>query len=305
MAQRNLFLSVMLLSLFSALGAGLSVYAAVRGAVALEGGNLRSATAVKLDSFENLDGLENAGVEVSGRLLTDLDDSGRFRAVRTLGHPAPLPIHEGRQIREGEEGVALIGDQVGARSDHGRQYIDYDGRAFVVVGRLGVRADSGLAHDVLLQDRGLVDIDGPVLVDIEGGIESLDGFGTTGATSIDGRTDQRTNIDYVSPILIVCGWGLTLVGASASGLIIANFSRPVATLHYQLGLRRMRVLLLAILPIALWAAALFVAVWSIALAMAGALRSPVAFGASAAVPLALCVLVLAGVLGGSLWRSEP
>lgn len=305
MAKRDLFLSVMLLSLFSALGAGLSVYAAVRGAVALEGGNLRSATAVKLDSFDKLDRPENAGVEVSGRLLTDLDDSGRFRAVRTLGHPAPLPIHEGRQIREGEVGVALIGDQVAARSDHGRQYVDYDGRAFVVVGRLGVRAKSGLAHDVLLQDQGLVDTDGPVVVDIEGGIDSLDDLLTTGATSVDGRTDQRTNIDYVSPILVVCGWGLTLVGASASGLIIANFSLPVAKLHYQLGLRRRRVLLLAILPTALSAAALFVAVWSTSLAMAGALRSPPAFAASAAVPLALSVLVSAAVLSGSLWRSEP
>lgn len=304
MTYRNLILSVMLLAVFSALGAGLNVYANVRGAVALEGADLRSGVAVAFDSIGDFDRIGNGGPRVSGRLLQDLDDSGDLRAVRTLGRPAPLPIHEGRQISDGEERVALIGDQVATRSENGQQYIDYDGRAFLVVGRLGVRPASGLAHDVLLQDRGLVDVDGPVVVDIKGGINDPESLGLKGAESLAGRADQRTNIDFVSPILIFCGWGLTLVGASASGLLIADFSRPVAAIRYRLGLRRARVLALSVRPMALCGGALSVTVWAVALMLAGALGSAPELALSAAVPPVLCILTAMGALRAFLWGSE-
>jgi len=54
----------------------------------------------------------------------------------------------------------------------------------------------------------------------------------------------------------------------------------------------------------LCAGALFVAVWLIALAMAGALRSAPEFAASVGLPLALSVLVSAGSLTNSLWGIE-
>ena len=192
-------------------------------------------------------------------------------------------------MRATDERVALVGHQVETRSDEGRRWVDYEGRAFMVIGRLGVRADSGLARDVLLQDRDLV-VDGPVIVDVEGGAHALAGMRAGMAEPVGGRTDQRTNIDYVSPIVILCGWGLTLFGAGASGLLIAGFRRPVAALQYRLGSRRPRVLMSSVLPLASCAGTVFVTVWGLALVSAGALPSPPEFAVAAGVPLALSVV---------------
>jgi hypothetical protein len=301
MNHRKIVLSVTLLALFSALGAGISVYAVIRSAVASEGGNFYSATAARFDSLDVLDQTELDRTSLTGRLFQDLDGSGHFRVVRTLGRPEPLPIHDGRQMRATDERVALVGHQVGTRSDDGRHYVDYEGQAFLVIGRLGVRADSGLAHDVLLQDRGLVSVDGPVVVDVEGGAQALPGRGAEIAEPVGGRTDQRTNIDYVSPIVITCGWGLALLGASASGGLIAGFLRPVAALRYRLGHRRPHVVMRSVLPLALFAGGVFVTVWGVALASAGALGSAPESAAAAGVPLVLSVTVCAGALAASLW----
>jgi hypothetical protein len=304
MNRRKLLLSVALMVLFSALGAGISVYATIRSAVASEGGNLYSATAARFDSLDVLDQTELDRTSLTGRLFQDLDGSGHFRVVRTLGRPEPLPIHDGRQMRATDERVALVGHQVGTRSDDGRHYVDYEGQAFLVIGRLGVRADSGLAHDVLLQDSDLVSVDGPVVVDVEGGAQALPGMGAEMAEPVGGRTDQRTNIDYVSPIVITCGWGLALLGASASGVLIAGFLRPVTGLRYRLGHRRSHVLMRSVLPLALSAGGVFVTVWGVALASAGALCSAPESAAAAGVPLVLSVIVSAGALGASLWGKS-
>jgi hypothetical protein len=304
MNHRKIVLSVALLALFSALGAGISVYAVIRSAVASEGGNLYSATAARFDSLDVLDQTELDRTSLTGRLFQDLDGSGHFRVVRTLGRPEPLPIHDGRQMRATDERVALVGHQVGTRSDDGRHYVDYEGQAFLVIGRLGVRADSGLAHDVLLQDSDLVSVDGPVVVDVEGGAQALPGMGAEMAEPVGGRTDQRTNIDYVSPIVITCGWGLALLGASASGVLIAGFLRPVTGLRYRLGHRRPHVVMRSVLPLALSAGGVFVTVWGVALASAGALRSAPESAAAAGVPLVLSVIVSAGALGASLWGKS-
>lgn len=300
MNRRKLVLSMVLLSLFSGLGAGIGVYTTIRSAVALEGGDLYSATAARVDALAVLDRAELARTPLTGRLFQDLDGSGHFRAVRTLGRPEPLPIYEGRQMHATDERVALIGQQVETRSDGGRRYVDYEGQAFLVIGRLGVRADSGLAHDVLLQDRNLV-VDGPVVVDVEGGAQALAGMRAGAAELVGGRTDLRTNIDYVSPIVILCGWGLTLLGAGASGLLIAGFCRPVAALEYRLGSRRPRVLMSSVLPLASCAGTVFITVWGVALASAGALRALPEFAAAAGVPLVLSIVVSAGALAASLW----
>jgi hypothetical protein len=303
MNLRKLLLSVLLLALFSSLGAGISVYATVRSALSLEGGDLNSATAVTLDSAHALDQsrLDEAGI--TGRLFQDLDGSGHLRAVRTLGHPEPLPIHDGRQMRSDDERVALVGEEVATRSDDGRQYVDYAGRAFMVIGRLGVHANSGLAHDVLLQHPELITVDDPVTVDVEGGVRALTGVEPEMATPVGGGADRRTNVDFVSPIVIICGWGLTLLGAIASGLLIADFRRPVAALQYRLGLRRSRAVMLSVLPLVSFTGALFVAVWIVALLSAGALRSLPELAASAGVPLVVSVVVSAGALAASVWRE--
>ncbi|WP_209561653.1 hypothetical protein [Frigoribacterium sp. PvP032] len=300
MNRRKLVLSMALLALFSALGSGISVYTTIRTAVSLEGGNLYSATAERLDSADVLDRAGFDGTPLTGRLFQDLDGSGHLRVVRTLGRPESLPIHEGRQMRATDERVALVGHQVETRSDEGRQWVDYEGQAFMVIGRLGVRADSGLARDVLLQDRDLV-VDGPVIVDVEGDAQALPGMRAGAAEPVGGGTDQRTNIDYVSPIVILCGWGLTIFGAGASGLLIAGFRRPVTALEYRLGSRGSRVLMSSVLPLASCAGTVFVTVWGVALASAGAMRSAPEFAAAAGVPLALSIVASAGALAASLW----
>jgi hypothetical protein len=182
--------------------------------------------------------------------------------------------------------------------------VDYDNHAFLVVGRLGVHADSGLANDILLQGPGLSDVEGPYFVDIDGGVKTLERIGSARAESIAGRTDQRTNIDYVSPLVIACGWGLTLLGSGASGLLIAGFCRPVATLRIRLGLRRIRVLVIGLFPLMLCVGAIFVTVWFLALTLAGALRSAPEFAAAAGIPLALGVIVSVGALSAALWGKD-
>jgi hypothetical protein len=59
--------------------------------------------------------------------------------------------------------------------------------------------------------------------------------------------------------------------------------------------------MLSVLPLASLAGAVFVTVWGLALASAGALRSATELAAAAGAPLVLSTVVSAGALATSLW----
>lgn len=302
MTLSKLMLSVLLLALFSALSTGVSVYTQVRAAMALEGGNLRSATAVEIREADSHLVTTLGDRAVDGRLFQNLDDSGRVRAVRTLGDPAPLPIHDGRQLHVGESRVALVGAQV---KTHGgganERYVDFAGRAYRVVGWLGVHRNSVLSREILLQDADLITAESAVVADVPGGAAGVPGLSARLAQTLGSQTDQRTNIDFVSPIVIACGRVLSIVGALSSGLLIARFSWRLMALRYRLGQRRLSVFLEAMAPLAAASVAVIAAAAGAGLMTAGALRSVPVTVPAAGLPVLVTVAGASITLAWSLW----
>lgn len=305
MTLSKLMLSVLLLALFSALSTGVSMYTQVRAAMALEGGDLRTETAVQLRQADAHLVTTIGDHAVNGRLFQNLDDSGRVRAVRTLGEPAPLPIHDGRQIRVGESRVALVGAQVkthGSGADE--RYVDFAGRAYRVVGWLGVHQNSVLSREVLLQDADLITDESAVVADVPDGAAGIPGLSAELAQTLGSQTDQRTNIDFVSPIVIACGWVLSIVGALSSGLLIARFSWRLMALRYRLGQRRLSVFLEAMTPLAAVSVAVFAVSAGVGLLTAGSLRSVPVMVLAAGLPVLVTVAGAASALAWSLWGGN-
>lgn len=305
MTLSKLTMSVLLLALFSALSTGVSVYTQVRAAMALEGGNLRSVSAVQISQADSHLVTTLGDHAVDGRLFQELDDSGRVRAMRTLGEAAPLPIHDGRQIRVGESRVALVGAQV---KTHGNgadeRYVDFAGRAYRVVGWLGVHQSSVLSHEVLLQDADLITEDSAVVADVPHGAAGIPGLSAERAQTLGSQTDQRTNIDFVSPIVITCGWVLSIVGALSSGLLIARSSWRLMALRYRLGQRRLSVFLEAVIPLAAVSVVVFAVSAGLGLVTAGALRSVPMTVPAAGIPVLVTAAGAASALAWSLWGGN-
>jgi hypothetical protein len=227
------------LSVFLLLTGALTVFSARQQATALEGNSLYSPGAVRVDADarEVLRERNRFGSDL--RVFHSLSEGDRVRSV-IVGDPDAFsfPVYEGRSFSRGDGAVVLIGGAVKTALRDGRKVVDIDGRAFEVVGRLGVHRDSLVANDVLVStgSAGPPGIGGSVVVDGDGVREAaIAAFGAARVSSIDGGANRRTNVDFVSPLLHTFGICLATIGIVSAGVVVALVDRPRRSLLHVLG----------------------------------------------------------------------
>ena len=224
-----------LLFLLAFLAGALRIYDAQQHAIALEGNRLYSTDSftVTRDARHVLEAIREKAPDA--RVLKDLADGGRTRAVLAADlSDFDIPVYEGRRFSAEAVGEAIVGADVPVDTRAGRAYVSFDGRDYVVVGRLGLDAESLLAEDTLLSDPALfgvleetIVVDGPQARDAY-----VEAFGDDGMTSTARGTTHRTNVDIVSRLILTYGASIVLAGLAYCGVLAHGLLRPyLQTLH--------------------------------------------------------------------------
>jgi hypothetical protein len=171
-------------------------------------------------------------------VFVELEDGVRAVAILS-GQWTDVPLHDGHALT-GRPGEALAGADVAVRGDD----IVVDGKPYDVVGRLGVRADSLLSEDVVLADPSRFSASPQRLL--------LDGpssarhysaqFPGRSVEIIDDRTNRRTNVDAVSPVLVTLGVLVVALIALIAGLQAGRWELRAAAVRFATGIRPLNTL---------------------------------------------------------------
>lgn len=268
-ARKALVIGTLLL-LLTFLASALGVYDARQQALELEGNRLYSS-----ESFTAVGNAHSILAQATGhsgdlRVVKDLTEDGRVRVVLAEEYEKlRIPVHAGRTFSAGDSGTALAGSGVALISKDGVPYYSFGGRDYEVIGRLGLRADSLLAQDVVLNDPVLFAAEGdePLVVDGRGALEAYVAvFGTDGVAAMSGDTNHRTNVDFVSPLLLLFGTCVVAVGLVFTGVMANALLQPHTHVLHMLGSAHLRIYAPAITwVLALWfgAAAASAAFWGL------------------------------------------
>ncbi|WP_146008990.1 hypothetical protein [Zhihengliuella halotolerans] len=241
MNTRNGLVTGSLLVLFMLLGSALAVYSVKQEAITLEGNKLYSTESIQVSGDAEQVAANARELGPEARVYVQLPGNARVRNLLiedTSG--LSLPLYEGRVFASGEHDKAIVGSEIPLVERGGTEYFEYDGESYEVIGRLGTNEESLLSADVLISDPDRTSGGrGDVVVDLpDAHARYVDAFGVDGVASIDGSTNKRTNIDYVSPILLGLGFTIVAVGAAMTGLLAAALLRRRHEVLHLLGHRR-------------------------------------------------------------------
>ncbi|GAA3708067.1 hypothetical protein GCM10022377_22380 [Zhihengliuella alba] len=231
--------------LFMLLGSALSVYNTKQEAITLEGNKLYSTASIRVtgNPREIVRKARTLGPET--RIYVQLPGEARVRNL-LVDDPTGLnlPLHEGRSFWAGEEKAAIVGAAIPVVDRDGREYFEYDGEIYEVIGRLGAGPDSLLAADVLLSDPARAfDGSGPIVVDrVDAYARYVENFGSQGVARMNEDTNRRTNVDFVSPLLLGLGTAIVTAGAVFTGMLAASLLQRRHHVLHLLGHRRLPVL---------------------------------------------------------------
>lgn len=240
MTVKSRAICALLLLLFSALAATLAIYDSRQRAIHLEGNSLYSADAVLVDATA----AQALAVSPDGdlRVFTELTSGGTVRAVAASSSARlSFPVHAGRTFRSGERGVALVGSRVVVSQGATGEFVRLGERSYEVVGRLGLRENSLLANDILVLDPDLFDSGEPQPLVLDGPDAGTRYAGLHGAASVEHfstATSRRTNIDVVSPLILVLGAALVAMGWVFVGVFLSFATRRRNLVLHLLGVPR-------------------------------------------------------------------
>lgn len=269
MTARKMLAIGSLLLLLTFLASALRVYDSRQEALALEGDRLYSADAFSIEANARDVLTETTGVVDDLRVFKDITEDSRVRAVLTAdGTTLPVPVHEGRAFTADDTPQALVGAAVGTTSDGGVTRYAYGGREYGVVGRLGLRADSLLSGDVLLHDPTLFAAEGTERLVVDGR-DARDryvaAFGGDRVSALTAGTSRRTDVDFVSTLLLLFGTCVLGVGLALTGVLAGALLRDHTHVRHVLGASYGSIFLRAAGPLLLlWlaAAAVSTAFWA-------------------------------------------
>jgi hypothetical protein len=231
-----------LLLLATSVSALLAVFAARTTLVAAEGDDLRTADSIVVSAtLRELTAAAEAGRFADGtRVFVDVEPGVRAVALLAGGWP-DVPLHAGRPL-SGSEGEALVGSgRVDSPADD-PSGVRVGGRHYSVVGVLGLRATSLLSDDVVVADRTRftaeverLRIDGPDV-----GRRYVAAFPDRTIERVASSTNRRTNVDVVSPLLLVFGAATAASVALVAGVSGARWERRRSEVLLLTGIARSR-----------------------------------------------------------------
>lgn len=224
----------------------LLMYHEVQNRLSFEGRNLHSleARVVDIEPGQVAQLVERLGGDA--RAFVDLSSSGRVRAfVAADDAPDALARVSGGETMAGD-GDAWVGRQVTTVRTAGSESFEFEGKTYVVGGRLGADGQSLLAHSAVIADRdlfGAFGIDGTVVVDGSNVVERIAQVSPdlTSAPVPRGAT-ERTNIDAVSPVFLTLGLLAAVLGALLVGGILGAQVFPWMEISFLLGKQPARIL---------------------------------------------------------------
>ncbi|MBB2925535.1 hypothetical protein [Cellulomonas cellasea] len=234
-----------LLLLLTFLASALGVYDIRQQALELEGNRLYSTES--FTAYANAHRILTQATGASGdlRVVKDLTDDGRVRAILAEDYEKlAIPIHAGRTFSSRDHDTALAGSNVALTTRDGVTYYSFEGRDYEVIGRLGLQADSLLAQDIVLNDPALFAAEGdePLVVDGHGALEAyMAAFGGDDVAAMSGDTNRRTNVDFVSPLLLLFGTCIVAAGLAFTGVLANALLRPHTHVLHVLGSTHLRI----------------------------------------------------------------
>lgn len=220
MNARRLSAIVMLSLVIACLAVTLVEYAHRQQDMLLEGNRLRSSAAFLTEgnSLAVIDGFERSGIR--GWAFRDLDDNLMSVASHAI-EDAQFPVYSGTGFRQNGGKQALLGGRVQTEMRDGREVYVFQGDDYSVVGRLGVSADGPLTGMTVLFDETLFDSDpeGAIVVDGLGAKSAyVTEFSAALTEDLGTGNSRRTNVDFVSPLLLVFGTAVLVVAWISLGL---------------------------------------------------------------------------------------
>lgn len=241
MVIRKALLTGFLLLLLSMLTLALHLYSFRQQALTLEGNNILSVNSFQVDGIA-VDVLGSLSGDASDvRIFKQLTDDGNIRAIMALKYSeVAIPIHAGEQF-DRETHTALVGSRVTLKQQGAHLYYSFDGQDYKVVGYLGLNADSLLSNDVLINDPNLFSLSTsePLTVDGEGALKAfMKNNPGQAIPMLQQDSNRRTNIDFVSPMLIIFGACISLLGVVATGILTFRAYEPYLRVRNLLGSTR-------------------------------------------------------------------
>ncbi|PPF41875.1 hypothetical protein C5B85_18310 [Pseudoclavibacter sp. AY1F1] len=200
-------------------------FQAAQAAVLRESNALYSGRAMVMtgDVAATLTDARASGLDV--QIYIELADDPHLRGVVSTGEPISdlLPIHDLRWTVSDERPGAMIG------AAHAESAVMLDAGAFAeryeVAGRLGTSDRSLVADDILIYDPALFEAHDPRSFVVDGRDAELVGATIEGARYVDAGLSRRTNVDYVTPIVLGLAAALLILGAALTGYLSAQWSQ--------------------------------------------------------------------------------
>lgn len=228
MTLRQHLAVILLLALAACLAGSLALLAGRAEAIAAEGRRLLSPDAVAVRaSAEEVFRHESTFVPGS-RAFREIPDLSRTRAVVVLnGDWTDVAASTGIRVTEPTARGALVGSGIETDRSGGAAHIEVAGRKYTVIGSLGLRAASLLAEDVLVADpqafraaaanRERIVLDGP---DVRA--RAVAAFGGERVEVVQAGANRRTNVDFVTPIVVALGFAVAAMAAGVAGMSAAR-----------------------------------------------------------------------------------
>jgi hypothetical protein len=245
MRMNPLILAAMLAVLLATLAATTLSYRSAQEMLLREANSLYSGEALSVRGDLAAAVADARRDQLDVRFFRPLSDDGKTRAVlSSTGSLTDLPTHDVSWAVSDARPGALVGAEILAMGID----VGVGDAAYAVAGVLGTDDRSLVADDVLIYDPGLfVDagpqafvVDGPDAADLASTLEDVhptdDGF------------SRRTNVDYVSPVIVGLSSAVLILGAGLAGHLVFALGRrrdtiehlwgrsPVAVLGRRLGL---------------------------------------------------------------------
>lgn len=299
MAVRRGIVIGMLFALLASIGSALLLYKENQQQLTLEGNRLYSTQSIKVSG--NLNDIRTQWQAAGDGFAAykHVDDVGMVRSVYSPDYSSiHYPIHRGRTFTQDDTKAALVGAGVELVERHNESYFVFDGDEYEVVGYLGRHAESLLQYDVLLADPHLFAGNGsePLVLDGPNVATHYSTFFNDGTIErMNQSTNRRTNIDFVSPILITLGFGVMALGSIFIGLLAASSVRERNRVGVLVGRTRRRMGMLSMVQLTIPAVAATVSVALIWNMLSGTTQSPLqaAINFLWQVPLAVVAMLAA------------
>ncbi|MDN5446616.1 MAG: hypothetical protein L0F86_04415, partial [Lactococcus lactis] len=171
------------------------------------------------------------------KTIANTDD---IRVVSSTTQSLKFPVYAGKNFGKQNQ-KALVGSAVPIVKISGKSFFDYENKLYEVIGYLGTEKNSLLADKVLLKDDALFASTktGVLIIDSPRSLKKYDDLKTDTVGNMLGR---RTNIDYISPMIIIYTSLLILLLTIVIGIFIYLYTHIYNKILYIKGISHKSIL---------------------------------------------------------------